>query len=197
MTGGSGMPGKWTLVTVLTVAALAAGLSPVAAQDDGRPMTIRLEPAVMDGVNPGEAVVVKGLAGPVPQRFLLDNISYMNPIGVAVRPVKAGNRIGLSITKYAWNQPLRQGNTDRDVLRYLFRTEGEFQISITAEQAGTPYRLLVWVGDETKPDFAPVVIKASEFEGGGDGFPWTWGLVGLLAGIVVVLAVALLRRKRT
>ncbi|KAB8164035.1 hypothetical protein [Marilutibacter maris] len=171
---------------------------PAAAQETGKPMTIRLEPKAMDGIDMGKAVVVKGLAGPTPQRFLLDGISYMNPVGVVVRPVETGDEIALAVTKYAWNQPLREGATDRDPLRFLFRTEGEFQVSVSAEDAGTPYRLLVWVGDETKPDFAPVVVEASAYDGdgGGGGFPWLWGLVGLLALAVVAMAVLLMRRKR-
>lgn len=155
------------------------------------PTTIRLEPKPMDGVEHGRAVVVKGEAGPEAHRFLLDGISYMMPVAVALRPVDAGNEVALSITKYAWNQPLRQGSTDGDLLRYLFRTEGEFQVSVTAPDPGTPYRLLVWVGDEAEPVFAPVVVKASEFDD-DDGVPAWWYVAGgitlaLLAGLVLVL----------
>ncbi|MCF7221430.1 hypothetical protein [Marilutibacter chinensis] len=186
---------RWPAL-VAAIAIAAAGL-PAAAQDGDKPMTIRLEPKTMDGVEMGRAVVVKGLAGPTPQRFLLEGISYMNPVGVVVRPVEAGDEVALAVTKYAWNQPLREGRTDRDPLRFLFRTEGEFQVSVTAQDAGTPYRLLVWVGDETRPDFAPVVVNASEFDGGGSGgFPWIWGVVGLLVAVAAVMAVLLMRRKR-
>lgn len=167
----------------------------VATAASAAPTTIRLEPRPMDGVEHGRAVVVKGEAGPEAHRFLLDGISYMMPVAVALRPVDAGNEVALSITKYAWNQPLRQGSTDGDLLRYLFRTEGEFQVTVTAPDPGTPYRLLVWVGDEAEPVFAPVVVKASEFDDDSGPSAW-WYVAGgialaLLAGLVLVM-----RRKR-
>jgi hypothetical protein len=179
---------------------LALGLlapSPHAVAQDAKPMTLRLEPKPLDGVDMGKAVVVKGTTGKTPQRYLLEGISYMTPVAVALRPVNAGDEVGMAVSKYAWNQPLRQGKTDKDILRYLFRTEGEFQVSVTAGKEGIPYRLLVWVGDETKPDFAPVVVKASAFEGDtSGGSPVLWVIAGALLIGVALLAVLVLRRKQ-
>lgn len=170
----------------------------LAATDAAKPVTIRLQPKQQAGIDRGKAVVVKGEAGKVPQRFLLDGITYMMPVAVALRPVSKGDEVALSVTKYAWNQPLRQGDTDGDILRYLFRTEGEFQVSVTAKQEGTPYRLLVWVGDETKPELKPVVVKASEYEGDKAGTGWLrWALIVGAAAIAAWLAVRALRRKST
>lgn len=178
---------------------LPVALAPLAQAADGdKPATIRLEPKRQPGIDRGKAVVVKGEAGKVPQRFLLDGITYMMPVAVALRPVEAGQEVSMNVTKYAWNQPLRQGSSDGDVLRYLFRTEGEFQVSVTSEREGTPYRLLVWVGDETKPDLAPVVVRASEFEGDAGGTTWwIWLVAG--AGLVVaaVLAVRWSGKRKT
>lgn len=160
---------------------------------------IRLEPKKMAGVEQGKAVVVKGAAGPQAHRFLIDKLTYMMPVAVAVRPVNKGDDVGLKVTKYAWNQPLREGRTEGDILRYAFRTESEFQVSVDAKKPGTPYRLMVWVGDETKPQFAPVVVKASEYEGEkSGGLPGNlvlWVIAGALVAIVALLAVVVLRRK--
>jgi hypothetical protein len=80
---------------------------------------------------------------------------------------------------------------------FKIRTEGEFQISVDAAQDKTPYRLLVWVGDEVKPELVPVVVKASEYgdakKEGGSLLPWF--IVGALVVIVGVLAAMVLRRK--
>lgn len=180
------------LVTGLAGTAIAQAPAP-----DAGPQIIRLEPKPMEGLDRGKAVVVKGKAGPEAHRFLVDGLSFMNPVGVALRPVDKGNRVELAITKYAWNSPLRQGDTDGDILRYGFRTEGEFQISVTAPEPGTDYRLMVWVGDETKPDFAPVVVKASEFEGegGGWGSLVLWVIAGALVLLVGLVAFIAFRRK--
>ncbi len=169
-----------------------------AVASEAKPKVIRLEPKTMKGVDQGKAVVVKGEASSTPHRFVIDKVTYMMPIAVAVRPVNKGDEVGLKVTKYAWNQPLRDGTTDGDLLRYTFRTEGEFQVSVDSKKPHTPYRLAVWVGDETKPKFAPVVVKASEFEGeskGGFGSLVLWVIAGSLVLIVALLGTLVLRRK--
>lgn len=190
--------------TFLSLAMLAAvgfyGMSPAMAAESKPPKIIRLEPKAMAGIDQGKAVVVKGKAGPQAHRFGLEKLSYMMPVAVAVRPVDEGGEVGLKLTKYAWNQPLREGQTSGDILRYVFRTEGEFQIAVDAKKPGTPYRLLVWVGDETKPEFAPVVVKASEYRQGdmqrsGSGSIVLWVIAAALIAIVALLAAVILRRK--
>ncbi len=175
---------------------LAAPLGHAQAPAPAEPSIIRLQPKPMEGLDRGKAVVVKGKAGPEAHRFLVDGLSFMNPVGVALRPVEKGERVELAITKYAWDRPLRQGGTDGDILRYGFRTESEFQISVSAAEPGTEYRLMVWVGDETKPDFAPVVVKASEYEGeGGWGSTVLWVIAGALVLLVGLVAFIAFRRK--
>jgi len=183
----------WLLAALLLPLAAAA---PAAAQER-QPTIIRLEPKPMPGIDRGKAVVVKGRAGATPHRFMLEGITYMEPVAVALRPVRRGQEVRLDVTKYAWNRPLRRGSTDGDILRYGFRTEGEFQLSVTAPEPGTEYRLLVWVGEETKPDFAPVVVKASEFEedGGGGTSLVLWVIAVVLVGILALLAALVVRRK--
>jgi hypothetical protein len=142
-------------------------------------------------------VVVKGEAGQQPHRFLIDSITSLMPVTVLLRPVHDGDQVGIKLTKYGWNQPLRTGETRDEPVSFKIRTEGEFQISVDAKQDKTPYRLLVWVGDEVKPELSPIVVKASEYGGGEKGgrslMPWF--IVGALVVVVGVLAVLLKRRK--
>lgn len=176
--------------------ALPAAAQP--APEAAAPRVIRLEPKAMEGVKTGRAVVVKGRAGPEGHRFLVDSLTTMMPVTVALRPTRGGDAVAMQLSKYAWNQPLREGGTDGKVLQFKIRTEGEFQIVVTAEEAGTPYRLLVWVGDEAKPTMRPVVVKASEFEGGGPrdwGSLVLWVIAGLLLVGIVLLGILVLRRK--
>ena len=157
----------------------------------------RLEPKKMDGIDHGKAVVVKGDAGQQPHRFLIDKVTSLMPVTVLLRPVREGDQVGIKLTKYGWNQPLRSGETRGEPVNFKIRTEGEFQISVDARQDKTPYRLLVWVGDEVKPDLVPVVVKASEYGGakpeGGSLLPWF--IVGALVLVIGVLAAVVLRRK--
>jgi hypothetical protein len=153
----------------------------------------------MEGLRAGRAVVVKGKAGPDGHRFLVEGLTAMMPVTVLLRPVRQGEDVRLQLSKYAWNQPLREGETEGDILKFKIRTEGEFQATVSAPEAGTAYRLLVWVGDEVKPEMRPVVVKASEFEGTGEGGGFgslvLWVIAGLLGIGIVLLAILVLRRK--
>lgn len=176
-------------------------LAPAAAfaADPPPPNIIRLEPKPMEGLRAGRAVVVKGKAGPDGHRFLVEGLTAMMPVTVLLRPVRQGEDVRLQLSKYAWNQPLREGETEGEVLKFKIRTEGEFQATVSAPEAGTAYRLLVWVGDEVKPEMRPVVVRASEFEdsgeGGGFGSLVLWVIAGLLGIGIVLLAILVLRRK--
>lgn len=176
-------------------------LAPAAAfaADPPPPNIIRLEPKPMEGLRAGRAVVVKGKAGPDGHRFLVEGLTAMMPVTVLLRPVRQGEDVRLQLSKYAWNQPLREGETEGEVLKFKIRTEGEFQATVSAPEAGTAYRLLVWVGDEVKPEMRPVVVKASEFEDSGDGGGFgslvLWVIAGLLGIGIVLLAILVLRRK--
>lgn len=159
----------------------------------------RLDPQPMAGIQTGRAVVVKGEAGPEGHRFMLDGLSALMPVTVLLRPVTRGERVDMRLSKYAWNQPLREGGTDADVLKFRIRTEAEFQITVTAPEPDTAYRLLVWVGDEVKPTMAPIVVKASEFGRASGGAGWgglvLWVVAALLLAIVGLLTVMLFRRR--
>ena len=186
-----------TSVLLAATASLAFAATTQAAQREP-PKIIRLEPKKMKEIEVGKGVVVKGAAGPQAHRFGLDKITYLMPIVVALRPVNKGDEVGLKLTKYAWNQPLRQGSTSGEVLSYAFRTESEFQIAVDSKKSGTPYRLFVWVGDEVKPEFTPVVVKASEFDGAKSSFPGgivLWVIAAALVATVALLGVLVLRRK--
>lgn len=175
------------------VLVLAAVFAPAAMAQE--PRVYRLEPKVMKEFRHGKAVLVKRSAGSDGERFILEKISSTMPVIVALKPARAGEEVALRLTKYGWNQPLREGRTENEPLLFKFRTEGEFQIAVSGGKEKTPYQLLVWVGDEIKPEFAPVVVKASEFERGSGSRLWWMVGVAVAAALVAVAAVVLRRRK--
>lgn len=164
----------------------------------------RLELKHMKGIAHGTAAVVKGVAEPKAHRFVVDGMTINTPVVVLVRPVRGSDSVKLQLTKYAWDQPLRQGEAQGKTLAFKFRTEGEFQLSVSASKP-TPYRLLVWAGDKVKPELAPVVVKASRYKGkhagnGEHGGGWglvLWVIAAALAAGVILLAVLVFRRIRT
>jgi hypothetical protein len=160
--------------------------------------TYRLDLKKMKGIEHGRTAVVKGEAGTQPHRFYVEGLNMNMPVTVLLRPVRAADEVALRLTKYAWNQPLREGTAKGEPLGFKFRTEGEFQLAVSSAKPATPYRLLVWVGDEVKPDLRPVVVKASEFGAKKDGFaasPVLWVIAGVLVLIAALLGVLVMRRK--
>jgi hypothetical protein len=160
------------------------------------PLTYRLEPRAMKEFRHGKAVLVKRSAGRDGERFILEKISSTMPVIVALKPARAGEEVALRLTKYGWNQPLREGRTEDAPLLFKFRTEGEFQIAVTGGKEKTPYQLLVWVGDEIKPEFTPVVVKASEFEQKSGSLAW-WLVGAAMAAMLAVAAVVVVRRRKS
>lgn len=187
----------WQLAIHLLLA--CAGMQIVAANaaEPAKIRTYKLDLKPMKGIEHGKTAVVKGEAGSQPHRFYVEGLNMNMPIAVLVRPVRANDEVGVRLTKYAWNQPLREGTAAGKPLAFKFRTEGEFQIAVTAPKEGTPYRLLVWAGDEVKPELRPVVVKASEYQGVNDSSSSTvlWVIATALIAIVVLLAVLAFRRK--
>lgn len=185
----------------VTGACLLLGLAATAAlAQQGATPAFRLEPKPMAGIQRGKATVVKGEVGAQPHRFVIEGLNMNMPVSVVVRPVRGRDAVNLKLTKYAWNQPLREGTANGQPLAFKFRTEGEFQIAVSSSQDATPYRLLVWVGDEVQPELRPVLVKASEYQGqttsGGPRWVW-WAIAAALLLIAALLAALVFRRRAT
>lgn len=159
----------------------------------------RLELKKYAEIEHGKAAIVKGDAGVQPHRFVVDGVNMNMPIVVLARPLRASDTVDVRLTKYGWDKVLREGKAKGEPLALKFRTEGEFQISVSADKP-TPYRLLVWVGDEVKPEMRPVVVKASEYKaaGGAAGAgtsPVLWVIAIALVAIAALLGVLVMRKK--
>jgi hypothetical protein len=123
----------------------------------------RLEPKVLTSVPGGKIAVVAGKATSKPYRFFLDNLNMLIPVSVVLIPETPGERVDIAIGKDGRQAPDRADDTRKGPVNFRFRTQGEFQIAVTAVDKPTDYRLVIWVGEEVKPDFAPIVVKRSEF----------------------------------
>ncbi|NZA26368.1 hypothetical protein H0E84_08215 [Luteimonas sp. SJ-92] len=184
---------------MLLLACLLAAAAPALAQGSA-PQVFRLQPEQMRGVDRGRVEVVRGEAAPEGHRFFLDGLNVLTPVSVTLMSVDDDAPVELLLTKYAWDRPLRRGRTGDDgegLVNFRFRTEGEFQATVRAATAGTPYQLVVWVGEEVEAQLRPVVVPASEYAP-ASGRRWGLWLGALaLAGLAAaVLALLVLRRKR-
>jgi hypothetical protein len=174
------------------------GPASLRAQDAPQIPVYRLDLRSVPDIPEGTAALVDGVAGPQPQRFFVENLHMLMPVSVTLRSVNASDDVKLRIVKGKWDAPLLQGGTGGgQQVNFRFRTQGEFQLQVDSAQAGSPYKLVVWVGPDLSAAQAPVFVPRSEFESGGRPL-WHW----LAGGAVLLLllggaAVTLIRRRKS
>jgi hypothetical protein len=183
-------------LTCLLLAALGLP-GPVLAQADKPTRIYRLEPAKVADIDSGRAAMVLGKTATAPHRYYLEHLHMMVPVVVTLRPLTGDAELKLEIGKYPWQPAERQGQVrNGEQVSFSFRTQGEFQVSVSSEQAGTPYKLLVWVGDEVKPELKPVAVAASGYRGGTGARRWLWIGAGIAALPLVAGGIFIGRRKQ-
>jgi hypothetical protein len=158
--------------------------------------TYRLEPKQGEQFPWASFAGVRGTVGDEPHRYLLEKLSILQPVSVAVRTLEPENQINLTVHKFTWDQPERSLTTDESGVAIVnFRTEGEFQFQLTADGDPAPYQVLVMVGEEVPPVMPRVVLTQDEYDEWQPAADsesmsidwWKIALVGLLAAILVVL----------
>jgi hypothetical protein len=181
------------IAALLPLLGLCAGLAH--AEGEKQVPVYKLDLRKVPDIPQGNAALVAGNAGSVPDRFFLDNLYMLQPVSVTVRAVNPGDEVNVKLTKDEWNKVLREGTTGADnQVNFRFRTQGEFQISVTSPKPETPYKMVVWVGPDIVPKPAkPVFAPTSQFEGGSKNWMW-WALGG--AGAVILLLVGMLLGRR-
>jgi hypothetical protein len=188
------MRSKLLLAGVLC-SVLFAGAS--AQVPDNKIPVYKLDLRKVPDIPDGDAALVKGDAGSIPDRFFLENLYMLKPVSVSVRAVNPGGVVNVRITKDKWTDVLREGTTGADPqVNFKFRTQGEFQISITSPNANTPYKMVVWVGKDIVPKSKPLFVPKSEFKGGGTTPAWVWWAGGGAALVIGVLLVLLFRKRK-
>ena len=188
---------KAGLLVVLAAGAVGWATSAL-AQGEPKIPVYKLDLRKVEDIPEGNAALVSGNAGSTPDRFFLENLHMLQPVSVTVRPVNPGSVGNLKLTKDRWDKVLREGSTDANgQVNFKFRTQGEFQISVTSPTPNTPYKMVVWVGPDIVPAAPkPVFVPASEFKQ-GSGLPtWAWWVGGGLVAVILLLAGVLLGRRK-
>jgi hypothetical protein len=184
------------LPAALLLAVLPAFAS--AQAPDNKIPVYKLDLRKVPDIPEGDAALVKGEAGSTPDRFFLENLYMLKPVSVTVRAVDPGGVVNVKLTKDKWTEVLREGTTGAEPqVNFKFRTQGEFQISVTSPNPNTPYKMVVWVGPDIKPKTAPVFVPKSEFKDGSSRAWVWWGGGGVLVVAGILSALVLRKRKQT
>ena len=185
---------SWFLAA--TLLALPAGLQLLAQNAPSPAYALKLQKS--NGIPNGTAALVTGTTAAADHRFYVENLNMTQPVRITLRTNQVDNPVRAVVTKFAWTEAEREGNTGNTGLTQLnFRTQGEFQVALKSARPGAPYRMLVWVGDEVAKEMPPVIVPKSQWKkGGGDGSSMLlWVIAGLLVVIAGLLAVMLKRRR--
>lgn len=184
------------LLAGLMYAAMSAFAS--AQAPDNKIPVYKLDLRKVPDIPEGDAALVKGEAGSIPDRFFLDNLYMLKPISVTVRAVNPGGVVNVKLTKDKWDQVLREATTGAESqVNFKFRTQGEFQISVTSPTPNTPYKMVVWVGSDIIPKAKPVFVPKSEFKDGASRAWMWWGGGAALIIVGILLALVVRKRKQT
>jgi hypothetical protein len=180
----------------LLLAGLLFAAVTVAAADTPIPV-YKLDLRKVPDIPEGDAALVQGEAGSVPDRFFVENLYMLKPISVTVRAVNPGGVINVKLTKEKWDDVLREGTTGADSqVNFKFRVQGQFQVSITSPTPNTPYKMVVWVGPDIVPKSKPVFVPKSQFAGAGGIPKWMWWAIGGGVAVIILLVLALFNKRK-
>jgi len=197
---------RMTRIFFIALLALLAAGGTMAAEKAAEAR--KLVPKALDGLENGRIAYVEARTGLQEQRYVVTNLQVTQPVRVTLKAVDPGDELELRVVKTNWSEPQREvatGDTGR--VQVTFRTQGEFGLAVAGADAGKPYRLVVWVGDEVRRPMRSVVVPKSQWSEGdtlggkaaptaAPGSSWAlWLGLGLLAIIAALLAVLVLRKK--
>lgn len=150
--------------------ALALLLGAAAARAEGPVQALKLQASTQFART--QAAQVNAVADGQPQRYSLDQLNILRPVSVTlVAPPNSGLKLVLS--KVA-AEVLRQGVVgEPGYVNLKFRTEGGFYAAVQGTR-GTPYRLLVLVGEEEQRKLPPIVVPATGLKPRADAAPPPW-----------------------
>jgi hypothetical protein len=181
---------------LLSVFALPALANTPSAEDSLNRLTLS------EGVAPtGELGGLAGTADAAGHRILVEDLSVVQPVRVAVVALDPSKPVRVSLVKGGWDEPLESGTTDAGgQLIFNARTEGNMGILVQSA-AGQPaeYRLAVWVGPEM-PGEPPTIFKtsgAAALDGDEADASRTLAWMGGAALLVLVLVGAFLMGRRS
>lgn len=182
---------------------LLAGLAAAHAADPTPPSAYTLKPEPNKDIANGKIAAVKSEVGTEPERYVVENLTILQPVQLMVLTPKAGENLKVQVSKHLWDKVEQEGSTGATgAAVFKFRTEGDIKIKVvSADGESHAYQLICWVGNAQQPPIKSPFVSMAAFKkstpGGLSASPALWAIVGLLGAIVLLLAVIVLKKKNT
>lgn len=179
---------------VLLLAARTAAQPP-------RPTSYGLTLASSREIANGRIAMVQATAGAAPDRYVVENLTVLQPVEVLVVTRDPADAVKVQVAKVLWDSPEREGwTTGSGAASFRFRTEGDFKVTVTAPARSRDYQLVVWAGDALRPAIASPFVSMDAYRrrhSSAAGSPVVlWLIAGALVAIAGLLAVAVLKGRR-
>ena len=105
----------------------------------------------------------KGTADEKGDHFLLDKLTTLQPVVISLLPGNKDDDIKLAVYKDGWKDAKRETSSTNPQSTVRFRTHGEARIRVSASGPPKPYRLLVMVGAEVKPEVKAAFVPMADY----------------------------------
>ena len=206
------------MAVLLACGSFSAPALGAAKEPTAKPLALKK----VDGLTNGRLAYVVSKTARDGQRFYASNLLVTQPVIITLKSDDPANDIQLKVTKTQWSKAEREVSTGaRGRVQVKFRTQGEFGLAVSGADAGKPYRMTVWIGDEVKRPMASVVVPKSKWKGTAampaespaasaapaiaesaqpakpaGGGSWAMWLIAATLVVIAGLLFALLRKKR-
>lgn len=199
--GGLGALGRRGLLRLCAL--LICSPVALAAADPTPPSAVALKPEPSKEIASGKLASVQAEVSTEPARYVIENLTILQPVQLVVATKKAGENVKVQLSKVLWDQVEQEATTEATgIAVFKFRTEGDVKIKVTSGDGQShTYQIACWVGNAQQlPQKSPFVSMAAFKKNapGGGGLlasPVLWIIAGLLGAIVVLLAVLVLKKK--
>lgn len=155
----------WELSTAiaLSLPSVAASQEPPAMPKQQGDSIPTLELAPDPRIEHGRVAAVQGAVGPEGLRFVVGELSILQPVVVMLLARDDTDDLTLSLFKKDWTNMRRTASTrGSGIARLEFRTQGGVNILLRGESAETPFALVLWAGEELRPTIPDVVVTYEE-----------------------------------
>lgn len=140
-------------VSLLCLVSWTAEAADKKAQTREKRKAYNLELKAIPELKNGKIVAVEGTADPTGDRFMLKNLFILQPVAVTVLAKNKNDDIRIQLAKDRWDERVQEGSTKGVGSRtFKFRTQGDLRITVRSPQGRSPYHLVVWAGNEVKPE---------------------------------------------